>query len=142
MYAVRGGVHRELAPGVVLSVGTRMVLPLPRGRSRRVLATSLHVVSSRQQLRRQRRERRLLAPSRELFQRAHIVAQAGNQALASSLFEQCVSQLPRKRPDKARPAARVIRAMALTQLGQIAEVTTQPHSLLSPLSLASTSHDA
>lgn len=99
-----------------------MVLPLPLGRSQRVLATSMHMVTQRQQQRQRRRERRVLAPARELFQRAHIVAQAGNTELASSLFGECIGALPTKRADRARPAARVIRAMALTQLGQIAEV--------------------
>ena len=102
--------------------GSAMVLPLPCGRSRRTCATSLLVAARRQQRRRRRRERRLLAPSRELFQRAHIVAQGGNAALAATLFKQCIGALPTRQPAKACPAATVIRAMALTQLGQLAEV--------------------
>ena len=67
----------------------------------------------------------MLRAARELFQRAHIVAQGGNAELASSLFQQCIAALPRKQSDARLPAVRAIRAMALTQLGQIAEVRTQ-----------------
>jgi tetratricopeptide (TPR) repeat protein len=100
-----------------------MVLPLPRGRSQRVFAVSLHVAERRQRRRQRQEERRLLAPSRELFQRAHVVVQMANRALAASLFEQCIAALPTKRRDRTRPAVRVIRAMALTQLGQLAEAS-------------------
>ena len=99
--------------------------PPPRGRSQRAYATALHVAHLRQLRRIRRQLAALLVPSRELFQRAHVVLQIGNPQLAAALFEQCVAALPGGKRGR-HGAVRVLRAMAFTQLGQLAEVRCRP----------------
>ena len=97
-----------------------MVLPLPAGRAARAWATSGGLATHRRARRRARRQHALLAPARELFERAHVVLQTGDEGLAASLFGQCVAAVA-SLGGRAGAAARLLRAMAMTQLGRLAE---------------------
>lgn len=107
-----------------------MVLPLPLGRSRRGAAVALRAAERRWRSRCRREEHLLLGLSRELFQRAHAAAQTANRELATSMFEQCIAALPTKQRYATRLVVRIIRAMALTQLGQLAEVRVRASALV------------